>query len=151
MRVVIAGSSEREIELRRMKSSDVVRTLELWRTCEGVGLGEGDSSAELSTFLERNPNSSWVATLAEGDLIGAVLAGHDGRRGFLYHLAVLADYRRQGVASALVEHALSSLRGLGICKYHVMVFRNNQAAQVFWDRMGWRLREDIDVHTFTRD
>ena len=136
--------------IRSMMAEDVRDAMELWQTCEGVGLSEGDTPERLAAFLSRNPLMSAVA-LAEGRLIGAVLAGHDGRRGFLYHLAVHHDFRGRGLGRALAEHAISAFQQAGITKLHVMVFRSNAAGAAFWTHLGWRRRDDINVHTFTME
>ena len=80
-------------------------------------------------------------------MLWAVLAGHDGRRGFLYHLAVDASARGKGLGRTLVQRSLDALRDAGIPKCHLMVFRNNGDGHAFWQRLGWRRRGDIDVHT----
>ena len=131
---------------RNMTAADLPRVFALWRECEGVGLSEGDTIEGITAFLTRNPGTSWVA-FAEDRLIGAVLAGHDGRRGFLYHLAVSAESRGQGAGSALVRHALEGLGAVGIRKCHVMVYRDNAEGQRFWERLGWAQRGDINVRT----
>jgi ribosomal protein S18 acetylase RimI-like enzyme len=136
--------------IRPMIAEDVRDAMELWRTCEGVGLSEGDTPARLTDFLGRNPLMSGVA-LADGRLIGAVLAGHDGRRGFLYHLAVHREFHGRGLGRALVEHALVAFQQAGITKFHVMVFRNNAAGEAFWTHLGWRRRDDINVHTLAKE
>lgn len=136
--------------IRSMIAEDIPAAIELWRTCEGVGLSEGDTPERLADFLDRNPLMSSVA-LAEERLIGAVLAGHDGRRGFLYHLAVHPQFRGGGVARALVERAVSAFRAAGITKFHVMVFRHNAVGEAFWTHLGWRRRDDINVHTLVME
>lgn len=135
---------------RSMTTADVVGALQLWRACEGVGLSEGDTPEGLEAFLTRNPGLSTVA-LADERLIGALLVGHDGRRGHLYHLAVDAEFRGRGLGRALVERATEALRGVGVTKCHVMVFRDNVSGREFWDHLGWRRREELDVYTLVAD
>lgn len=94
------------MHIRAMTSLDIPRSTELWQACKGVGLGDGDTPEQLEAFLNRNPMTSSVA-LSEERLIGAVLAGHDGRRGFLYHLAVHPDFRARGLGRALAERPLA--------------------------------------------
>lgn len=132
--------------IRPMTEADIPAAIELWGTCDGVGLGEGDTAEGTVAFLTRNPGTSWVA-LVDGQLQGAVLGGHDGRRGFLYHLAVHSDHRRRGCGVGLVKACLASLRAAGILKCHVMVFRDNAAGREFWAHLGFRLRSDLDVCT----
>jgi ribosomal protein S18 acetylase RimI-like enzyme len=136
--------------IRPMTAEDVRDAMELWQTCEGVGLSEGDTPERLTDFLVRNPLMSAVA-VADGRLVGAVLAGHDGRRGFLYHLAVHQEFRGLGTGRALAERAIAAFQQAGITKFHVMVFRSNAAGEAFWTHLGWRRRDDINVHTFAKE
>lgn len=85
-----------------------------------------------------------------GGVRGCVMCGHDGRRGYLQHLLVLPQYRRQGIAKALVERCLAILEAVGIDKCHLDVFKTNLAAARYWQSQGWQLRSDIDRYSFTR-
>src|SRR5690348_16409898 len=84
----------------------------LWREAEGVGLSESDDRSGIEMFLQRNPGLSLVARNETGEIIGAVLCGHDGRRGCLYHLAIARGHRRKGIGKSLVESCLARLRSL---------------------------------------
>lgn len=137
------------MNVRPTIESDFGAVLELWRTCDGVGLSEGDTPEGLATFTAHNPGMSWVVLDGE-DTVGAVLAGHDGRRGYLYHLAVRASHRHQGLGRMLVHRALHALGTIGIYKCHVMVYRDNAAGLKFWDDAGWRTRDDIVMRTRAR-
>jgi putative acetyltransferase len=114
----------------------------LWRVCEGIGLSEADSREGIRRFLRRNPGLSVVAE-SGGKLTGTALAGHDGRRGFIYHLAVAAPHRRSGVGRKLVAACLKRLRARGIQKCHLVVFGYNAGALAFWARTGWIRRRDL--------
>ena len=116
----------------------------LWTECEGVGLSEADSPEGIASYLERNPGMSFVAG-EKGDIIGAVLGGHDGRRGYIHHLAVHPSFRRRAVGRGLVERCLQSLRDEGIRKCHVFIFNENTSGVAFWKAMGWTPRNDIGV------
>ena len=118
--------------------------LALWHQCEGVGLSDADSRANIRSYLERNPGMSFVAT-SDGKIVGVVLGGHDGRRGYLHHLAVAPDCRRQGVARRLVDRCLAALTDAGIRKCHVFVFGGNADGISFWRAEGWMPRSDIGV------
>lgn len=118
--------------------------LSLWRSCEGVGLSEADSREGIQAYLERNPGMSFVARI-DGRLAGAVLCGHDGRRGYIHHLAVHPNYRKMGIGRLLVQECLDALRRAGIAKCHGMVFRDNGDAIAFWKTAGWTVREDIHL------
>lgn len=128
-----------------MTNEDIPNALALWRACDGVGLSDADNPEALAHFLSRNADISGVVEAADGELLAAALGGHDGRRGFLYHVAVRAEFRRQGLGRALVQNALTAMRSAGILKCHAMVFRTNRAAREFWSSVGFRLRDDLDV------
>ncbi len=116
----------------------------LWQATEGVGLSRADEPGAIQVYLERNPGLSFVA-LADGQVVGTVLGGHDGRRGFLHHLAVQVAYRRQGIAAALVNHCLEGLAQVGIQKSHLFIFHENESGKAFWRSQGWDLRQDIQI------
>jgi ribosomal protein S18 acetylase RimI-like enzyme len=84
-------------------------------------------------------------------MIGCVMSGHDGRRGYLQHLVVLPSHRLKGVATALVDRCIAELERLGIFKTHVDVLRSNEAGQAYWERQGWKLRDDIRRYSYVRD
>ena len=108
----------------------------------GVRLRDADSREATARYLERNPGLSFIASI-EGAIVGCVMCGHDGRRGYLQHLAVSQQHRRRGIGSALVETCLAKLEGLGILKTHIDVLLENQQAHEFWRRHGWHQRDDI--------
>jgi N-acetylglutamate synthase len=125
-----------------MAMTDYEDVLLLWQASEGVGLSEADAPARICSYLERNPELSFVAR--EGTLLaGAVLCGHDGRRGFIHHLAVHPSYRRRGLGRRLVEQCLHALADAGIDKCHLFVFHKNIGAVAFWERLGWQQRLDL--------
>ncbi|XVJ45563.1 GNAT family N-acetyltransferase [Pseudomonas sp. UBT] len=135
--------------IRVMTPTDYDAVLELMQNTPGISLRDADSREATQRYLARNPQMSFVAE-AEGRLIGCVMCGHDGRRGYLQHLLVLPDYRRQGVAQALVQRCLAALAQQGIHKCHLDVFKTNTHAAEYWQGQGWTLRTDIDRYSFTR-
>jgi putative acetyltransferase len=114
----------------------------LWRSTEGILLGAADERDAIARYLARNDRMSHVAR-KDGRLVGAVLCGTDGRRGFLHHLAVAAPERRGGIGTALAMRALERLVQLGIEKCHLMVTVENADAQRFWEKLGWKKRDDV--------
>jgi putative acetyltransferase len=114
----------------------------LWRGSEGILLGAADERDAIARYLARNDRMSHVAR-KDGRLVGAVLCGTDGRRGFLHHLAVAAPDRREGIGTALVTRALERLVQHGIEKCHLMVTVENADARRFWERLGWKERDDV--------
>jgi ribosomal protein S18 acetylase RimI-like enzyme len=101
-----------------------------------VELAEGDSVEELTQYLRRNPGFSFVAIVSE-QLVGAVLAGHDGRRGLLYHLAVSREHRGAGLGRALVTRSIAALKGAGVVRVLILVSRDNPIGEKFWSKQGW--------------
>lgn len=124
--------------------ADYEEVIALWRVSPGVGLSDVDSPAGIAAYLARNPGLSFVAR-QDGQLAGAVLCGNDGRRGYLHHLAVASQYRRQGIGEALVERCLSELKAQGYLKCHIFVYGGNMEGQAFWERVGWKLRTDLMI------
>ncbi len=137
------------IEIRVMTMDDYDAVIALMRNTAGISLRDADSRESTARYLQRNPGMSFVAEDGSA-LCGCVMAGHDGRRGYLQHVLVLPLYRRQGIAAALVERCLTSLEAVGIRKCHLDVFTTNQAAARYWRNQGWQLRHDIDRYSFTR-
>lgn len=131
-------------EIREMRGEDHAEAVTLWTESEGVVLREADSRQNIESFLTRNPGLSFVAV--EGDrLVGVALCGHDGRRGYIHHVAVTSDRRRQGIGQALVERSLVGLAAAGIAKCHLFVLSGNAMGQKFWEQSGWSRRDDIIV------
>lgn len=131
--------------VRALTLADYEAVLALWRGSEGIGLNESDTREAIAWFLERNPGLSLVATEANGPIVAAVLCGHDGRRGYLHHLAVAATHRRRGIGRTLVETCLDRLRAMGLAKCNIFLYRDNAAGRAFWTRHDWRAREDLVV------
>ena len=134
-----------DILIRPMSADDYPMVLALWRRTEGIGLGASDTAAGAARFLARNPDLSPLALAADGAVVGAVLCGHDGRRGYLHHLAVDASHRGRGIARKLVDSCLGRLTALGIEKCNVYLFRDNELGAEFWQRSGWCARDDLRV------
>jgi N-acetylglutamate synthase len=125
-----------------MSIRDYDEVFVLWSQCDGVGMAEGDSRDDIRAFLRRNPGLSFVATSGK-KIVGAVLSSHDGRRGFLYHLAVAEGHRRSGVGRALAQRCLESLNAIGIPKCHIVVFVRNRSGHQFWRKFGWDERTEL--------
>jgi ribosomal protein S18 acetylase RimI-like enzyme len=130
--------------LRPFVIADYDAVFALWLRSEGMGLGDGDTREGIAKFLDRNPGLSRVAE-AEERIVGAVMCGHDGRRGYLHHLAVDANFQKRGIGRALVEACLAALKAEAIPRCSVFVYANNHAGRAFWGHFGWRLRDDIVI------
>lgn len=132
------------IHIREFRVTDYDQVMSLWNSCEGIGLSGADTPQATRAYLDRNPRLSRVAEEA-GRVVAAVLCGHDGRRGYLHHLAVHPSRRKQGLARRLVAECLAALRAEGIQKCHIFIFRDNPEGLDFWTHLGWTPRADIGV------
>jgi len=128
--------------VRPLVPDDFVAVRRLWAATEGLGRGPGDSVEGLHRFVARNPGLSLVA-LDGGTIVGTILCGYDGRRGFIYHLAVAREHRRRGLAAELVRLCLLRLKGEGIERCLIVVVEGNEDAIQFWKRVGFRMRHDL--------
>ena len=133
-----------DLTLSRMTNSDLEAALDLWGQTEGVGLNESDTPDRLRAYLDRNPGLSLIARDG-ARLVGAALCGHDGRRGYLHHLAVLREYRGRGLGRRMVESCLASLAAIGIIKCNIFLYADNEPGKQFWNRCGWSARNDLSV------
>ncbi len=113
----------------------------LWQKMTGLCLSESDSKKGIAKFLKRNKDMSFAAYEGE-TLIGAVLSGHDGLKGFIHHLAVARKYRRNGIGRELVERCLEALSLVGISHYQIVVASDNISGQNFWEELGWEIVDD---------
>ncbi len=129
--------------IRLMDLSDYDAVVALWQKTPGVGMRrEDDSRQGVARFLRRNPRSCFVA-LVDKKLVGAILCGHDGRRGHIYHACVDEAHRREGVGRALVQAALDSLAEEGIRKASLVTYGDNERAKDFWKALHWTQRKDL--------
>jgi N-acetylglutamate synthase len=132
------------VEVLPFQPQDYEQVMALWQATEGITLREADSRDAILAYVARNPGLSFVAR--DGAVVaGAVLAGTDGRRGYLQHLAVAPSHRGRGVGRALAERVVEALSAAGIAKCHLMVRQENERAKRFWEHLGWTVREDISL------
>lgn len=131
------------MDIRVLTPADYDAIHALWLACAGMGLNDVDDSRQgIERYLRRNPSTSFAA-VEDGAVIGCILAGHDGRRGYIYHTAVHPDHRHRGAATALTEAALAALKAEGVSKAALVVFAHNGVGNAFWERMGFTVREDL--------
>lgn len=131
------------VKIRKMNISDYDTVYALWLSCAGMGLNNLDDSRDgIDKFIKRNPNTCFVAEIGN-KLIGSIIVGNDGRRGYIYHTAVNPEYRKQGIASKLVDAALQALKQCGINKAALVVFDRNEAGNLFWEKQGFSVRNDL--------
>ncbi|WP_196159301.1 GNAT family N-acetyltransferase [Reinekea sp. G2M2-21] len=134
------------IQVSLFDPGHIEQAQQLWQASPGVGLSDSDHEENLARFLQRNPSTSFVA-LQQDSVVGTVLCGHDGRRGYVHHLAVAQTLRRQGIGTTLLDCALHALYLDGIHKCHCFVFRDNPARDLFWNKGHWTYRKDLVVYS----
>lgn len=131
------------MKIRKMLIGDYEQVYALWTSCAGMGLNNlDDSRAGIDVFLRRNPDTCFVCETGN-QVAGVIMAGNDGRRGYIYHTAVSPLHRRQGIARKLVNTALDALKQIGIHKVALVVFERNEEGNEFWEKMGFTRREDL--------
>ena len=132
------------MNIRVMTTGDYDAVYELWMSCKNMGFNDVDDSREgIERFLRRNPSTCFVAE-ENGVLAGVILGGHDGRRGFIHHMAVRAAFRMQGLGSKLVQTCLEAMKAEQISKVALLVFKYNDAGNAFWEKQGFTVREDLN-------
>ena len=135
--------------VRVMSIDDYDQVYALWTKIHGFGLRSVDDSREgIERFLQRNPTTSVVAE-EEGKIVGAILCGHDGRRGCLYHVCVDEEYRMRGIGKSMVIFAMEALKKEMINKVSLIAFTKNDIGNAFWNEIGWTKRLDLNYYDFT--
>lgn len=131
------------IQIRKMVLNDYDPVFQIWTSTTGMGLNEFDDSKDgIAKYLNRNPNTCFVA-LEGGRIVGAILSGHDGRRGYIHHTAVASGNRGQGIGTALLRAAVNALEEENIRKVALVVFEKNQIGNEFWENRGFQARTDL--------
>lgn len=145
---LFAGVPHAPVAICPMEMRDYDAIYGLWARIPGMGVNDHDDSPEgIARFLERNPGCCFVAKSGNG-VIGASLAGHDGRRGHLYHTAVAPEVQGQGIGRALVEASVQALRKAGVGKIGIQVFADNESGNRFWEKYGFVARPDVTYHSY---
>lgn len=136
-------------EIQTMTIEDYDAVYELWMSIHGFGIRSIDDSREgVARFLARNPSTSVVA-IADGKVVGAILCGHDGRRGCLYHVCVHENYRKHGIGKAMAVACMRALQAEHINKVNLIAFKSNEIGNQFWKGEEWTFRDDLNYYDFT--
>ena len=132
------------IEITEFSPADYDDSRAFWAAMPGIGLDldDADSPEQMRIYLRRNPGFSFVARDA-GNIVGAVLCGHDGRRGYMHHLAVDPAHRGKGIGRALVSKCLAALGAAGIQRCNIFIFSENEEGKAFWAKAGWSTYDDL--------
>ena len=135
--------------IRAMQNTDYEQVYKLWKKIKGFAIRSIDDSEEgVKRFLARNPGISVVAE-ENGRIVGAIICGHDGRRGCLYHVCVDPDWRLRGIGKEMVVFCMNALHNEGINKVSLIAFTQNDIGNAFWKEIGWTKREDLNYYDFT--
>ncbi len=135
------------VKIREMDIADYDDVFKLWGQTEGMSLRDADSKESINNYLIRNPNLSFVAVSAN-EIVGAVLVGTDGRRGYLQHLAVCSNFRGKNLGRELVSQAINALANVGVPKTHLFVYNENVNAQQFYEKLGWFPRDEVRMYSY---
>lgn len=134
--------------VRTMTIDDYEEVSLLWHKIKGFSIRSIDDSMEgVARFLKRNPDSSVVA-VEDSRVVGAILCGHDGRRGCMYHVCVDPEYRMRGIGKSMVVFAMNALKKENISKVSLIAFTKNDVGNKFWRCIGWTKREDLNYYDF---
>lgn len=135
-----------EINIRYMTIEDYAAVYELWLGIEGFAIRSIDDSLEgIDKFLRRNPDLSVVAEI-DGKIVGSILCGHDGRRGYLNHVCVAREYRKRSIGTHMWKKCIEGLKREGISKATLVAFRTNDNGNIFWQKSGWKPRKDLNTY-----
>lgn len=134
--------------IKEIHPDDYEELMNLWNSIPGMGINEADSEENIRMFLLKNVGLSFCYK-EDNRIIGTILCGQDGRRGYIYHTAVAPEFRGRGIGRMLVEESLRQLRNLGIGKCHLFVFADNEPGKAFWNSIGWEKRDDIFTYSRT--
>jgi N-acetylglutamate synthase len=132
------------ISTREFHVEDYDAAVELWKQAGGIEIAEGDSREDIGNFLLRNPGLSRVV-VDKSKIVGVALCGHDGHRGYIYHLAVDPAFQGLGLGKRLVDECLHSLRSAGLKRALILVATDNARGRFFWRCCGWEDVPGADV------
>lgn len=140
---------EIKYEIRVMTTNDYEEVHNLWMSIHGFAIRSIDDSKEgVERFIRRNPKTSVVA-VSDGKIVGAILCGHDGRRGCMYHVCVHEDYRKHGIGKSMAVACMRALQAEQINKVNIVAFKSNELGNHFWKEEGWNFRDDLNYYDFT--
>ncbi|MBW9156082.1 GNAT family N-acetyltransferase [Clostridium tagluense] len=135
------------MEIKVMVIDHYEKVYHLWSNTTGMGIRSLDDSKNgIYKFLLRNPTSNFVAII-NSEIVGVILCGHDGRRGYIYHAAVKINYRGQGIGKALLKAVYYALEQEGITKSGLVVFKTNEIGNSFWKSQEWEERTDLNYYS----
>lgn len=139
-----------KINIREMNDTDLSKVQLLWKEV-GFNPSFSDTIPELKKMLKHNPNLCLVLELSNGErkLIGAVLGGFDGRRGWIHHLAINHLYQNRGIGTIVMNELTKRFEKIGVVKLKLEILVINKKVIEFYKRLGWDLRKDLTTMSLT--
>jgi ribosomal protein S18 acetylase RimI-like enzyme len=140
---------KKNLIIEEMEEKHINDVLILWKNTEGIHLHENgeDNINGIITFINRNPGLSFIVKNIKNEIVGTILCGHDGRRGYIHHLAVDKKHRKMGIAKEMINKSLERLKLLGIKKAALFVLKDNANAQLFYEYNCWKREEIVNVYS----
>ncbi len=132
------------MKLSRLGPKDFGNALSFWRHAHGMGTSGVETEEMLASFLKRNPGLSFKITDRD-EIVGTVLCGHDGRRGYLHHLAIRSGYSNHKIGKSLIDRSLRGLEQIGISRCHIFISASNKDGHEFWKSINWDEQGDLTV------
>lgn len=134
--------------IRTMREEDYDAVRDLWMSIHRFRIRSIDDSREgVVRFIRRNPTTSVVAEM-NGEIVGTILCGHDGRQGYFYHVCVREDVRKRGIGKAMATAAMLALKKEHINKVMLVAFKDNSVGNAFWRDEGWTEVGDFNQYEF---
>ena len=130
-----------------MESYETV--INIWRK-SGISIGSSDTKEELERMLQRNPTLFLIGKINKR-IIGVVMGGSDGRRGYIHHLAIDPDCQRRGYGKMIVDCLIEKFRQMGVHKVHLFIEKYNIDVVKFYQNLGWEIREDLIMMSHVPD
>jgi len=131
-------------KIRAMDIKNYDEIINLWKNTDGVGLsGADDSKRSIKIFLDKNPDTCFVSEY-KNEIIGTIMGGNDGRRGYIYHLMVKKEHRKNSLGKKLLEKTEKALKKKGIRKIFLVAFKKNKTGNIFWENNGYEIRNDLN-------
>ena len=131
-------------EIREIQIEDYDDLIAFWQTLDGILLNDADSRENIERYLKRNPGMSFVAHDGE-QVVASAMAGHDGRRGYIFHVGVAPGYRRYGLARTILGMCYDRLREAGIAKCYIFLLKDNDSGEEYWNSQGWSACNEYNV------
>lgn len=131
-------------KIKAMDIKDYKKIISLWENSEGVVINSRDDSIKyIKKFLARNPRTCFVAEYNNIEIIGTIMGGNDGRRGFIYHLMVKPEHRKNGIGKKLLEKTENNFKKEGIGKIYLLVLESNEIGNKFWEKNDYKFDGNV--------